>query len=60
MLPPAKGALVNWEPRGNDVGQHNEVGVCLMCASVVVESGHQCRMHGRSLPPKIDVPRYQR
>jgi hypothetical protein len=27
---------------------------------MVVESGHQHRMDGWSLPPKIDIPCYQR
>jgi hypothetical protein len=49
---------MDWDPRGHDVGQHDEVGACIMSASVVVDSGHQHRMDGQSLPPKIDVPCY--
>ena len=49
-------ALVDWEPRGHDVGQHNEVGACIMSASVIVDSGHQHRMDGWSLLSKIEVP----
>jgi hypothetical protein len=50
-----EGAPVDWEPRGHDVVQHNEVGACVVSASVVVDSGHQHRMDGRSLLPKIEV-----
>ncbi len=53
-----EGAPVDWEPRGHDIGigQHNKVGVCIVCTSMVVESGHQHRMDGWSLLPKIDIP----
>ncbi len=51
-----EGAPVDWEPRGHDVGQHNEVGACALSASVVVDYGHQHRMDGRSLLSKIEVP----
>jgi hypothetical protein len=57
MTPPNKeGAPVDWEPRGHDVGEHDKIGACVVCASVVVDYQH--KMDGRSLPPRIEVPCY--
>ncbi len=53
-----EGAPVDREPGGHDVGQHDKVGACIVSASVVVDSGHQHRMDGQSLLPKIEVPRH--
>jgi hypothetical protein len=53
-----EGAPVDWEPRGHDIGQHDKVGACVVSASVVVDSGHQHRIDGQSLLPKIKVPCY--
>jgi hypothetical protein len=53
-----EGAPTDWEPGGHDVGQHDKVGACVVSASMVVDSGHQHRMDGRSLPPKTGVPCY--
>ncbi len=53
-----EGAPVDQESGDHDVGQHNKVGACVVSASMVVDSGHQHRMDGRSLPPKIEACSY--
>ncbi len=51
----AEVAPVTWEPEGHDLSRCDKVGACVACTSVVVESGHQHRMDGQPLPPKVDI-----
>ncbi len=61
MLPMKKVLLWSGSPGVvTSASTHDKNGACIASTSVVVESGHQHRMDGQSLPPKICTPCYQR
>ncbi len=46
MSSPVKKVLLWIGSLGHDIGKCNKVGACIVCASMVVESGHQTELIG--------------